>query len=67
MYQKSFPLPCRTRAELENVMVHEATIREQSLNGVQEPIFGPYQKPIKKEAQYIGRSDDYILCKGGKA
>ena len=49
------------RARLENVMVHEATIREQSLNGVEEPIFGPDQKPIWKERpEYIGRSDDYI-------
>jgi hypothetical protein len=49
------------RARTENVILHEATIRDQSLNGVEEPVFGPDQKPVWKErAEYIGRSDQFI-------
>ena len=36
-------------------------VRDQSLNGIEEPVFGPDQKPVWKErAEYIGRSDQFI-------
>ncbi len=49
------------RARMENVILHEAAIRDQSLNGIEEPIYGPDQKPIwKDDSRFIGRDDDYV-------
>jgi hypothetical protein len=49
------------RARTENIILHESTVRDQSLNGVEEPVFGPDQKPIwKEDPRFIGRDDDYV-------
>jgi len=49
------------RARTENIILHEAAIRDQSLNGIEEPVFGPDQKPIYREdPRFIGRNDDYV-------
>jgi hypothetical protein len=54
------------RARTENVILHEAAVRDQSLNGIEEPVFGPDQKPVWKEKpEYIGKSDDYIRSAEG--
>ncbi len=49
------------RARAENKISYEALVRDQAANGVEEPIFGPDQKPVWKERpEYIGRSDQFI-------
>ena len=49
------------RARTENIILHEAAVRDQSLNGIEEPVFGPDQRPIYKEdPRFIGRDDDYV-------
>jgi hypothetical protein len=56
------------RARTENIILHEATVRDQSLNGIEEPIFGPDQKPIwKEDPRFIGRDDAYVRATLGMA
>src|ERR1700688_703859 len=54
------------RARTENKMAYDALVRDQAANGIEEPIFGPDQKPIWKEnPRYLHRSDDYIRFSEG--
>jgi hypothetical protein len=54
------------RARSENKITYEALVRDQAANGIEEPIFGPDQKPVWKEnPRYLHRSDDYIRFSEG--
>jgi hypothetical protein len=54
------------RARLENVMLHESTIRDQSLRGIETVVRGPDQKILYQEREeYIGRSDAYVRTAEG--
>jgi hypothetical protein len=49
------------RARTENKISYEAKVRDQASNGIEEPVFGPDQKPVWKEnPAYIGRPDSYV-------
>lgn len=54
------------RARLENVILYESVIRDQAINGVEEVVLGPDQRPIYKENPlYVGRDDDFIRLSEG--
>jgi hypothetical protein len=54
------------RSRAENLISAEAKIRDEAVNGIEEPIFGPDQKPVWKEnANYIGRPDSYVMFSEG--
>jgi hypothetical protein len=54
------------RARTENKISYEAKVRDQAANGIEEPVFGPDQKPVWKENErYLHRSDDYIRLSEG--
>jgi hypothetical protein len=54
------------RARTENIMVYEATIRDQALNGIEHVVLGPDQRPVYREnPNYIGRDDDYVMLSEG--
>lgn len=54
------------RARTENIILHEATIRDQSINGVETVVHGPDQKILYREnPRYIGRDDDFIRLSEG--
>jgi hypothetical protein len=54
------------RARDENKIAYDAIVRDQAANGIEEPIFGPDQKPVWKErAEYIGRPDSYVELSEG--
>jgi|SRR5579862_3542953 len=49
------------RARLENIITYEATIRDQALNGIEEPVLGPDQRPVYQEdPEFIGQDDDFV-------
>jgi hypothetical protein len=49
------------RARSENIILYEAAIRDQALNGIEEAVLGPDQRPLYRERpEYIGRDDDYV-------
>jgi hypothetical protein len=53
---------CRT----ESVMLYEAVIRDQSLNGIEHVVLGPDQRPVYREnPNYIGRDDAYVMFSEG--
>jgi hypothetical protein len=54
------------RARKEHLIATEAKIRAQAKDGIEEPIFGPDQRPIWKEsARYLHRDDDFIRLSEG--
>jgi hypothetical protein len=54
------------RCRNENIILHEAFLRNESLNGRDEPVFGPDQKPVYAENEkYVGKDDEYIQIMEG--
>lgn len=50
------------RARTESIILHEATIRDQSLNGIPQIVRDSTQRIIYEEREeFIGRSDDYVM------
>ena len=53
------------RARMENIILYEAQIRDQALNGIETPVLGPDQRPIYAEdPDLIDVSDEALwnLC-----
>lgn len=49
------------RARLENIILHESTVRDQSLRGIESVVRGPTQEILYvQRPEFIGRSDAYV-------